>query len=40
MAVARIGLLWRGEPGAPMPPRAEAMLGPLCSAFAELDVDV
>jgi hypothetical protein len=39
VALARVGLLWRGERGTPISPRAEAMLGPLFSAFSELDVD-
>jgi hypothetical protein len=38
MAAGRIGLLWRGERGAPMSQRAEAMLGPLFAAFADLDI--
>ncbi len=39
MPVARIGLMWRGERGAPMLERAHVMLGPLFAAFAAQDVD-
>jgi hypothetical protein len=37
--VIRIGLVWRGERGAPIAPRATSMLGPLFTAFADLGVD-
>ncbi len=38
MTQPRIGLLWRGERGGAVSPRAEAMLGPLLSAFADQGV--
>ena len=38
MAVARVGLLWRGERGTPMSSRVAERLGPLFAAFATLDV--
>lgn len=39
MALARVGLLWRGGRGGPVSERADAMLGPLLPLFAELDLD-
>ncbi len=38
VAVARVGLLWRGERGMPMSSRVADRLGTLFAAFAELDV--
>src|SRR5205823_9308286 len=39
MTSSKVGLLWRGDRRDPaMSPRAEAMLGPLFSAFTDLDV--
>lgn len=35
MVRGRVGLVWRGERGGSVSPRAEAMLGPLLSSFAE-----